>query len=188
MKHSSAVVAFVVAACLLGPMVQAMGLPPEVRGVLPSAALAGQATLRYWGFDVYQATLWVAPGFVDTDYAHSAFALELTYRRPIHGADIAKRATEEMRRQGSVSADVLARWEARMRALFPDVQAGDRITGVHLPQQGAVFWCNGRMLGEVQEPGFATRFFGIWLAAQTSEPQLRQALLSGTPSAQGNRP
>ena len=30
----------------------------------------------------------------------------------------------------------------------------------------------------VRDPAFAEQFFGIWLAAQTSEPQLRRALLA----------
>jgi len=74
-----------------------------------------------------------------------------------------------------------------MRALFPDVKSGDRITGVNQPDTGAVFWINGRLLGEVRDPAFAKQFFGIWLSPQTSEPQLRRALLAhaktSTPSS-----
>ena len=47
-----------------------------------------------------------------------------------------------------------------------------------VPGTGAVFWSNGRMLGEVRDPVFARLFFGIWLSTQTSEPQLRRALLA----------
>ena len=65
-----------------------------------------------------------------------------------------------------------------MRALFPDVKKGDRITGVHQSATGAVFWSNGRLLGEVRDPQFAKLFFGIWLSPQTSQPQLRRALLA----------
>jgi len=77
-----------------------------------------------------------------------------------------------------------------MRALFPDVKAGDVITGVHQPAMGVVFWCNGRLLGEVRDPLFARLFFGIWLSPQTSEPQLRSALLAleKTPGPGGAAP
>jgi hypothetical protein len=76
-----------------------------------------------------------------------------------------------------------------MRALFPDVKAGDRITGVHLPGTGAQFWSNGRRLGEIRDSTFAKLFFGIWLAPQTSEPQLRQALLAkARPMTGGSTP
>jgi hypothetical protein len=73
-----------------------------------------------------------------------------------------------------------ATWEDQMRALFPDVKAGDRITGINQPAVGAVFWSQGRVLGEVRDPAFAKQFFGIWLSPQSSEPQMRRALLAQT--------
>jgi len=153
-------------------------VPPELRSSLPAVTLAGQGQMSVWGFAVYRAALWVAPGFDEAAYSQSAFALELTYQRDFAGADIAVRSLQEMRRQGTMGTEEEARWEAQMRALFPNVKAGDRITGVHQPGRGAEFWHNGRLLGAVPEPRFAQRFFGIWLAPQTSEPQLRLALLA----------
>jgi len=153
-------------------------VPQELQADLPAASLSGQAKMTFWGFDVYQATLWVAPGFVASAYEQSAFALELAYLRDFKGADIAQRSMAEMRRQAPLDTELQVRWESRMRALFPDVKAGDRITGVHLPGAGALFWSNGRLLGEVRDSRFAKLFFGIWLSPQTSEPQLRQALLA----------
>jgi hypothetical protein len=186
---NAAVGAALVAGALFCLQARATPVPQELRAALPTASLSGQAKMTFWGFDVYQATLWVAPGFVDSAYGQSAFALELAYLRDFKGADIARRSIAEMRRQAPLEAATQARWEARMRALFPDVKAGDRITGVHQPGSGAVFWSNGRLLGEIADPAFATLFFGIWLAPQTSEPQLRQALLAqARPGAVGSTP
>jgi len=153
------------------------GPPLELRANLPVAALLGQATMRVWGFDVYQASLWVAPGFDAANYTQHPFALELSYLRDFAGADIAKRSLSEMRRQGPIDSAVEARWEAQMRAVFPNVKARDRITGIHQPGFGAVFLGNGRPLGDIRDPAFAKAFFGIWLSPQTSEPRLRTALL-----------
>ena len=50
--------------------------PAELQGRLPAATLSGEATLSFWGFNVYTARLWVAPGFQANDYAQLAFALE----------------------------------------------------------------------------------------------------------------
>ncbi len=166
------------AGCLFGIQTQANPLPQEWRATLPIATLSGQAKMTFLGFEVYQATLWVAPGFVDTAYDQSAFALELAYLRDFKGAEIARRSIAEMRRQAPLGAALQARWENQMQSLFPDVKAGDRITGVHQPGSGAVFWCNGRLLGDTRDPAFAKLFFGIWLAPQTSAPLLRQALLA----------
>jgi hypothetical protein len=156
----------------------AQPLPQELRPTVPAATLSGQAKMTVWGFDVYQATLWVAPGFAQSRYEQSRFALELSYLRDFKGADIARRSIAEMRRQAPLTAAQEADWESQMRALFPDVKAGDQITGVHQPGTGVVFWSNGRTLGEVRDPAFAKQFFGIWLSPQTSEPQLRRALLA----------
>lgn len=166
------------ATCLFCLQALAAEPSPEVRAALPSATLSGQAKLKFWGFEVYQASLWVAPGFAAARYADSAFALELAYLRNFKGADIAKRSVAEMRRQAPLSTEQQTAWENQMRTLFPDVLAGERITGVHQPGVGAVFWHNQRRLGEVRDVRFAELFFGIWLSEQTSEPQLRQALLA----------
>ncbi|CAN7197614.1 chalcone isomerase family protein [Polaromonas sp. LjRoot131] len=181
MKNAAACAIVAAAACVHVPQIQAQTLPQELRPGLPAASLSGQARFTYWGFEVYQATLWVAPEFAGPAYEKSPFALELAYLRDFKGADIARRSIAEMRRQAPVtpmSPAQEAAWETRMRALFPDVGAGDRITGVHQPATGAVFWHNGRLLGEVRDPLFAKLFFGIWLSPQTSEPQMRRALLA----------
>lgn len=68
-----------------------------------------------------------------------------------------------------------------MRAVFPDVKAGERLTGVNLPGVGAQFRAKGRVLGEIRDPEFAKLFFGIWLSPQSSEPRMRQSLLAQVP-------
>jgi Chalcone isomerase-like len=177
------------AAGLLGMQAAATSLPAELRPALPTAALAGQAKMSFWGFDVYRASLWVAPGFRAAAYAEHGFALELSYLRNFSGADIAKRSLTEMARQTPLHADQAQRWGDQMRALFPDVKAGERLTGIHRPGQGARFLLNGQPLGEIADPEFARLFFGIWLSTQTSEPNLRLALLQQlTPAAGATTP
>ena len=82
-----------------------------------------------------------------------------------------------MQRQAEIATDTGARWLDAMMRLFPDVRAGDRITGVHRPGTGARFFVNGRLQGELPDADFARLFFGIWLSPRTSEPALREALL-----------
>ena len=88
-----------------------------------------------------------------------------------------------MRQTGALDEADATRWLAAMSALFPDVQRGDRITGVHVPGTGARFYLNDRLLGEVGEDRFSRRFFGIWLSERTSQPRMREALLA---QLQGN--
>ena len=150
---------------------------------MPGVQWRGQGVLRFWGLPVYEARLWVSPGFAAHDYAALPLALELTYQRAFTAQAIAKRSIEEMRRVGSFSPEQGARWQQALQAILPDVQPGDRITGLYRPGAGALFQMQGRTVGEVADAEFARLFFGIWLSPRTSEPQLRQALLALPASA-----
>jgi hypothetical protein len=144
---------------------------------LAGARLSGQGPLTWFGLRVYEARLWVAPGFDAREFARHAFALELTYKRSLRGRDIAGRSLDEMRKAGSFTDAQASRWREAMETIFPDVREGDRIAGIHRPGQGAAFLVNGRPAGEVADAQFAQLFFSIWLAPTTSEPALRAALV-----------
>ena len=146
---------------------------------LAGTRLAGQGLLRFWGLEVYQASLWVGPGFRPESFASQPFALELEYRRAFKAGAIAERSIQEMRRLGTFSDSQAQRWQRALQAALPDVRPGDRIVGLHRPGLGARFEQGGRLLGEVADPEFARLFFAIWLSPATSEPTLREALLAG---------
>jgi hypothetical protein len=152
--------------------------PQELAAELPDAQWVGTARMRYFTFNVYDAALWVAPGFSAGRYAQSAFGLQLSYLRSLEGQAIAQRSLAEMRRAASLAPAQEQRWLASMEQAFPDVKAGDRITGLHQPGVGARFWFNGTARSVVADAEFSRLFFGIWLAETTSEPRLRTALLA----------
>jgi hypothetical protein len=155
-------------------------LPTEVNEALSGAQAAGTTRLRFLGFGIYDATLWVTPGFRASSYAQHAHALDLAYLRTLDGRAIAERSLTEMQRQGPIAPEQAQSWLAAMTVAFPDVKAGDRLTGLHTPGVGARFWFNGQPRRAVPDPEFSRRFFGIWLADTTSEPTLRNLLLAGT--------
>ena len=146
---------------------------------LPNTRLAGQARHRVWGFEVYDAALWVAPGFSADAPERQAFALELRYLRDFSARDIASRSIDEMRRSGPLTPEQAAQWQKALESTLPDVRKGDRLTGVNQPGQSTAFWLNGKPIGDIAGADFAQRFFGIWLSPQTSAPPLREALLAG---------
>jgi hypothetical protein len=137
----------------------------------------GGTRLSVWGFQIYDAKLWVASAFRADDYARTGFALNLGYLRAFSGADIAHRSIKEMRTIGSISDAQAAQWLAQMEQLFPDVRSGDHLLGLYSPTGEASFSLNGKPLGSVRDPEFARLFFGIWLSPQTSVPAMRRALL-----------
>jgi hypothetical protein len=151
--------------------------PAEVEAELPDARLRGSGRLTFFGLHVYDARLWVREAFDAADFERQPFALELEYGRALYGRLIAERSLDEMRRLGEIDEEQGERWLAAMKRSFPDVAKGDRITGVHRPAEATRFFVNGTLRGELRDAEFARRFFGIWLAPQTSEPALRQSLL-----------
>ena len=154
-------------------------LPPEVASELPGARVQGGGRMRVFGFHVYDARLFTGNAPVGADWAAAPLALELQYGRAFGGADIAERSLTEMRRQGEIAAATGERWLTAMKSLFPDVRAGDRITGLLRPDGTTRIFHNGQPRGEVRDADFTRLFFGIWLSPRTSEPALRNALLGG---------
>lgn len=157
-----------------------LALPTELQTTLPAAQLLGSGRLRFLGLSIYDSRLWVPSGFNAASYVQSPFALELIYRRGLTGKLIAERSLKEMRRQGNFSAAQEQAWLQAMEQAFPDVKDGDRITGLHTPGVGARFWFNGQARATVADADFSRVFFGIWLSAASSEPQLRSQLLGKT--------
>ncbi len=153
-------------------------VPSEVSSEIADARQLGSGTLKWFGFSVYEARLWAGTGFQAGDFDAVPFALEIEYARRIAGRSIAERSLTEMKRAGAaISESQRAQWLALMTQAFPDVGAGDRITGVFQPATGTRFYFNGVLRSETRDADFAERFFGIWLAPHTSEPELRRHLL-----------
>jgi hypothetical protein len=157
----------------------AAAVPPELVGAWPQTRLVGSGEMRYFGLHIYDARLWAPTPLSAEGWTSQPFALELQYARAFDAAAIARRSLDEMRRQGPIAPARLERWRATMQATFPGVRDGDRLTGIHLPESAARFHFNGRFVGEWTDAELARQFFGIWLAPQTSEPALREALLGG---------
>jgi Chalcone isomerase-like len=171
------------AGALLRPAQARDALPPEIAGELPGARLHGSGRLRVFGFQVYDARLWSPAAMGPELWATAPLALELQYLRKLDGQAIAERSLQEMRRQGEIATATAERWLGAMRSLFPDVAAGDRITGVQVPGTGVRIFVNGTLKGEVRDTEFSRWFFGIWLSPRTSEPGMRDALLGSASAA-----
>ncbi|MGA0609376.1 chalcone isomerase family protein [Caldimonas sp. KR1-144] len=165
----------------LAARAQADAPAPEIAAALPMARPIGRGRMRYLGFTVYDARLWAQAGFRGAQFEREPFVLELVYARRLDGRDIAQRSIELMRRLGPIEQTQAAAWRAAMERAFPDVAAGDRLCGLYRPSGLAAFWHNGRPTATIEDADFARRFFGIWLAETTTEPQLRLQLLGHAP-------
>lgn len=167
----------------------AAGPADPIRAHLGEPRESGRGTLRFLGMRVYEAVLWVSgtAGAISAERAAAVpppldrdLALELVYAIDLSGVRIAERSDQEIARQPDRGTPAQrARWLERMRTIFPDVRAGDRIKGLYRVEGPTRFYLNGKPLGEIDDPMFGRAFFGIWLDARTSEPALREALLRG---------
>jgi hypothetical protein len=152
----------------------------QLRSALRTPRLVGQQRFTYWGFEVYDASLWASAPFDAEDWAKQLLVLELRYLRDFKGADIAQRSIDEMQGQRALSAAQHNSWATTLQALIPNVRAGEHITGIYTPNKGMQLLHQDRMLGELRDPELAQRFLGIWLAPETSQRKLRQQLLAGS--------
>ncbi len=154
-----------------GPALSDIG--PASRSV-PAAELVGKGRMTFLGFKLFEAELYAPQG----TYRPSApFALKLTYLRNFKSSDIAGSSVKEIKRQGGVSAQQLAAWKNEMERIFPDISAGQSITGVRAANGSSVFYLGNRKLGTISDPAFTKRFFSIWLGTRTRDPQLRARLV-----------
>ena len=151
--------------------------PEEVLAALPGAHYRGSGKLTFLRLHVYDASLWVQSNFNPEGFEKQTLALELSYARSLKGELIAERSLVEMRKHIEVSPPQAELWLAEMKRIFPDVAAGDRITGLQFPGESTRIYFNGKLRGEVRDADFTRAFFSIWLSPRTSEPKLRLALL-----------
>lgn len=139
---------------------------------LPTPKPVGEGQFRRWGFLIYDATLWSSNGQYK---ANEPFALRLSYARNVTRDQIVDASIDQMRELG-VDVAQHPDWPDKLRRVFADVNKGDSLTGISMPGNGAVFFYNNQLTGQVDE-ALAQAFFSIWLDPQTTEPDLRLSLL-----------
>lgn len=163
------------AAWLAWPVVTAArNLPAAVEAAAGPLRLSGEGEMRWLGFKLYDAALWVEPGGVVASAEH---ALAIRYARPIAAERLVETSLDEMRRLGERDEVRLARWRGALERALPSVAEGDTLIGLHRPGRGASFWHQGRLTAHIDDPALARAFFAIWLDERTREPALRARLL-----------
>ena len=140
------------------------------------ALLAGQGDYQFLGMPIYTARLWVAEKPFDP--AHR-FALSLTYHHHITKSRLINTSLDEIQRiKGSaLPTEKLAAWRAALEQAIDEVEVGDSLTGVYLPDVGVDFYHNGRLTAAIKDADFARSFFAIWLSVKSRDANLRSHLL-----------
>ena len=147
---------------------------------LQTPTLIGQGKFTYWGFDVYVASLWATENSVNAEqWQMQRIALELNYLRDLKGSDIAKSSIDEIHAQSPLPKSKANLWLKTLEGIFPNIEKGQTLVGIYIPNVGAQFLHENTQIGEIKDIELAKRFFDIWLSPQTSAPQLRKRLFAG---------
>ena len=178
MKTITITAGVVLCILLMARNAQAVTVPDYINTEISEAQLQGQGLLTWFGLKIYSANLWVSKKNSSAqNILNQPFALELHYQRKLEGIEIAKVSIEEIKRLNIGTDAQQASWLRSMKSLFPNVEKGSRLTGIHAPGESTRFYRDGKLLGEIADPEFGAAFFSIWLDIKTREPALRQALL-----------
>lgn len=136
----------------------------------------GSGRLNFWGFHVYDATLYRA-----ANSSSPEFALDIQYQRSFSGHALASKTADEMKKIGVPEAQAVI-WGKELVAVLPNVEPGQTLTGVYSPKVGTTLFYEGKKIAQIPGAEFSKAFFGIWLDPKTSAPKLRAELLgSGCP-------
>ena len=145
--------------------------PLELPQHLNAAKLQGNGRLTWWGLHIYDASFYRVGSLTSSE-----FALDLRYQKSFSGSSIASRSVDEMKRIGVPDAQATL-WGKELTSFLPNVESGQTLTAIYSPQQGTIFYYDGRRIAQIPGAEFSKAFFGIWLDPKTSAPKLRAELL-----------
>ena len=151
-----------------------LNLPEVAKQHIQKPKLVGETRMRFFFWDIYDVALYSETG------KHSfevPFLMTFNYLRDLDGEDIADRSVAEIIRLGFSNETKLKAWTLKLRDIFPNVKKGTRLIGTYTPEGDTIFYDNNGEIGRVEDNEFGRWFYGIWLAKNTSVPDVRQKLL-----------
>jgi hypothetical protein len=136
----------------------------------------GEARLKVLLWSVYDSRLYTETG--NYQPGQRPLRLEIEYLIDVKAKQLAARTLKEWQDMGRQHPRQEA-WIAQLETLWPDIRSGDVVALKLTEDNRAVFFHNGRRLGEVEDPDFGQQFVDIWLSKDSTRPELRLSLLGG---------
>lgn len=143
--------------------------------------LRAASLLRYWGFKVYSAALYVSKSARSADdvLGPTPKRLVLQYHRSIGREDIIKASLIKIASNPANDMEALRGRLEQLHAQFRTVQEGDRFELIYSPGKGSALVFNGKALCVIPGDDFMRAYFGIWLGEYALDEDLRSELLAG---------
>ena len=140
-----------------------------IESALSGASKRGEATYRYLGLPLYEATLYTAGG-QPFDW-NKEFGLELRYRRNLTQYDLVEGTMRELDRTGSPLPV-----RQQLEGCFSSVSKGDRYLAVTDGPNRIGFWRNGQRTCNLSHPQIKYRFMGIFLGENSRSSSFTRRL------------
>ncbi|MGB1311649.1 MAG: chalcone isomerase family protein [Leucothrix sp.] len=137
--------------------------------------IVGQAEMRWLMFPLYRVTLKTTDGrYQENRYPQM---LDILYRRNIDRQDLLAATDNEWRGLG-IPQGRRQKWIRQLSNLWPSIRRGDRLAFQVNAQGQNYFTYNGKKIGGIADQQFGKSFLAIWLSPKTSQPRIRQRLIS----------
>lgn len=134
----------------------------------------GQAKFSFMFWDVYDSYLYTPNGEYTSGQVDTV-VFKIRYLRNIDSNDLVESTIEQWQYIG-LTKEQYSHYIPVLGDLWPDIKKDDELA-LKLTPERSTFYLNGKRLGEVNDKNFGDIFINIWLAENTSQPDLRAQLL-----------
>ena len=141
---------------------------------IQSFALIGEGTLKVFVWDIYDLKLFSE---MNSFSRQNKFILEFDYKRELKKNKVIEASLKEMRRQKGVAEKQINAWETHLEQGINTAREGTKAAIEWAPDGQITFRYEGKAPVIINDKLFAKSFINIWLGRDTSEPELRSALL-----------
>lgn len=143
----------------------------------------GQATLTWGPFTVYDSQLLTPTGRWQPQ--QWPVSLVITYRRDITRQELLDATLEQWQAQKTGSSSQHQQWLQQLSTFWPNVSNGTRLAFSADAEGGQFYWQPAgtgaaiKAIGPHFDRAFRDAFLGIWLAPNTTYPDIRRELTGG---------
>ena len=103
--------------------------------------------------------------------------LEFDYQRALKKNAVIEASVKEMRRQKGVTEKQLSKWRNYLQLAIKPAQKATSASLYWTAEGRITFYYDGVKTVTIEDADFSRAFLNIWLGPETSEPELRLALL-----------
>ena len=141
---------------------------------IQSLELIGEGTFKVFVWELYHLKLFSE---INSFSWQNKFLLEFDYKRKMQKDRVIEASIKEIRRQKGVAEKEINAWQKYLEQGINTVQEGTKAAVEWTPAGQITFHYQGKPPVIIRDEPFAKSFISIWLGKETSEPELRYALL-----------